>query len=127
MQATIARRFALFAAVALSALAAAPVPGAAQIVPRLVDYPVYAVPACQLTPGSALATRRDGSAVAVYPASKGCDSNALLFTVKTQPNGASRTITPTTLGVATLAQSCGQYEWKAGTPQDVSAGDCGPF
>lgn len=109
------------AALALAAAALAPAAAPAQLVPRLVEYPVAA--ACQAAPQGALATQERGGSVRVF-ASANCAPDTLLFTIapnRTQP--AARTITPTALGVAALARRCSNYAWQAGTPQTI-AGDC---
>ena len=108
------------AALAIALFGAGSRPAAAQMVPRLVDYPVTA--ACVTDTHTGLAQERIANRIAVFSVA-GCPANALLYTVSTA-HGRT-TVTPTALGVAFLAESCAQYPWTAGSAQDVSASGCG--
>jgi hypothetical protein len=124
------RKIDLRAAAGLAALAVtlfSAAPGRAQMVPRLVDYPVYNA-ACVTDPHTGLAQQRTADGRIQVFSLQGCPANALLYTVavgRAADGSAKTSVTPTGLGVSFLAESCSQYSWAAGAAQDVSASGCG--
>jgi hypothetical protein len=119
------------AALAAALLASAPGPAAAQLVPRLVDYPVAQTSACAEDLSTHLVerhrvtytggVRRDD--VEVYSA-PGCSAEALLFTISVARASNATTITPTAAGVAFLTTRCSGHDWHTGVAQDVSSDPC---
>ncbi|MBV8490261.1 MAG: hypothetical protein JO199_07010 [Candidatus Eremiobacteraeota bacterium] len=115
-------RPALAAATLVAALAAGSAPAAAQLVPRLVEYPVVHASACHAGPEAGLASRRVASGgssprTEVYSGSA-CAREALLFTV------SEHTVTPTQLGASFLNRQCGDVVWTANAPADIAAAGC---
>lgn len=120
----------LAAGVMAASLAAIPRSSPAQLVPRLVDYPVAQTNACVVDRSTHLAERRVGypkssrrEDVQVY-AESGCGAASLLFTISVASMPAATTITPTAGGVAFLNDRCAQYAWRAGVAQDVTSDPC---
>jgi hypothetical protein len=111
-------------------MAASPLPAPAQLVPRLVDYPVTRSSAC--TPDGATgfseihrvtyAGGQREDALLVFNAPN-CPGGALLFTVSMRPP-RDLAVTPTAAGSALLHDRCASYDWKAGVEQAVSQNDC---
>ena len=114
-------RFLALAAL-LSAVLAGARPAAAQLVPRLVDYPVVRVAACSPDPAGGVSrqvvTNGPQRSVRVY-ASPVCEPATLLFTIVRGTSG-SNSIVPTQSGAAFLADRCGEYAWQPGIAQDVT-------
>ena len=116
-----------------AALSSLPSPAPAQIVPRLVDYPVTRTSACATDASTQLAERHSVTVddrgrhdeLQVF-AAKGCSQDALLFTLDYHRAAqlSTATMTPTARGVGFLQERCTNYAWHAGETLDVTQAPC---
>ena len=116
-----------------AALASLPSPAPAQIVPRLVDYPVTRTSACAIDPSTQLAERHSVTVdeggrrdrLEVF-GDAGCAHDALLFTLdyRRAAQLSTAAMTPTERGVGFLQARCTNHAWRAGETLDVTQAPC---